>query len=107
MSDEKREAREAHWLEFTPIARPKGMRKLSDKACYRNALKVALDGDYAYAEGLAWASEAWGPIHHAWVVDADGHAIDPTWREPGIRYYGVAFEWADLDHDKLGGPQLR
>lgn len=97
------------WREFTPIRRPKGMRKRADKAWYRNALRIVLDDryceDYVYAEGLAWCAIS-GAVHHAWVVDADGHAIDPTWPEPSIRYWGTTCAVAELDTAKLGGPQI-
>lgn len=94
--------------DFTPAARPKGMRKLGDKACYRNALRVALKyhPEYRYAEGLAWLPGLGIAVHHAWVVDDAGNAIDPTWRVPADRYHGVAFDMAELTDSKLGGPQL-
>lgn len=98
--------REPKWRDFTPIPRPKGMRKRADKACYLNALRVVLKYHpaYTYAEGLAWGAELGIPIHHAWVVDGRGNAIDPTWREPGSRYHGVTFDLAELTN--LGGPAI-
>ena len=79
------------WRDFNPVPRPKGMRKRADKACFLNALRVVLRDDttYSYAEGLAWTKL--GAVHHAWVVDSDGNAIDPTWKEPASGYYGVVF----------------
>jgi hypothetical protein len=38
------------------------------------------------------------------VVDADGNAIEVTWTEPGVRYYGETFIVAELTN--LGGPVL-
>lgn len=103
------------WRDFTPVPRPKTVRKMADKACYRNALRVVLRhhpqtrgthaGDlpiYMYAEGLAWS--AFGPVHHAWVVNEEGDAIDPTWSEVGSRYYGITFAVGDLP--ELGGPAI-
>lgn len=83
------------WQEFPPTRRPTGMRKRADKACYRNAqLMATVDSRYdafVYAEGLALAVLAGEPItwvHHAWFVDPDGNAVDPTWKAPGRRYVG-------------------
>lgn len=48
------------------------------KNCYGNAALVALYNDeYTYVEG--WATGII-PVHHAWVEDADGNAIDVTLR---------------------------
>jgi hypothetical protein len=66
---------------------------------------VVLDNPaYTYAEGLAW--HEFGPTHHAWVVDSEGSAIDPTWPKPGTRYYGVTFTVPELGERNLGGPAL-
>ena len=76
--------------EYLPVGRPKGFRKMRDKACFWNALHVAsARPGLRYAEGFALSRFGWE--HHAWVVDHQGHAIDVTWTEPGRRYIGVAF----------------
>src|SRR5215216_5814498 len=83
------------WRNFPPAPRPKGMRKRADKACYRNVCMVVIDkryrNDFTYAEGIA-VSDLGFPVHHAWVVDRDGNAVDPTWPEPGRRYWGTTFD---------------
>lgn len=80
--------------EFTPVPRRgTGLRKMRDKACYLNAWGVAdRHIGYHYAEGFAMTGDEW--IHHAFVVDNDGHAVDVTWSEPGCRYVGVMVELA-------------
>lgn len=76
--------------EFPPISRPKGIRKRRDKACFWNALHVAMQRpEYGYTEGFALTADAPAWLHHAWVVDEDGQAIDVTWKTPGLRYVGV------------------
>jgi hypothetical protein len=93
--------------EFHPLPRrPPGVRKHADKACFLNALKVVCDHhDWRYAEGFALVDGGmW--IHHAWVVDQDAHAIEVTWRTPGLRYVGVTFgvrEACNLALDSKGG----
>lgn len=76
--------------EYTPVGRPKGFRKMRDKACFWNALRTASARQgLRYAEGFALTHL--GSEHHAWVVDDQGHAIDVTWVEPGERYIGIVF----------------
>jgi purine-nucleoside phosphorylase len=29
------------------------------------------------------------PIAHAWLLNSEGEAIDPTWEVPGVAYLGV------------------
>jgi hypothetical protein len=29
------------------------------------------------------------PFAHAWLIDREGRAIDPTWVPPGVAYLGV------------------
>jgi len=74
-----------------------GLRKRADKACFTNCVTHprVIDSTYRYAEGLALSSigpnDIW--IHHAWLVDAENHAIDVTWPEPAQAYFGIAFAW--------------
>lgn len=46
------------------------------KACFQNARNVAFSSDFRYFEGMACHII---PVEHAWLVDADGVVIDPTW----------------------------
>ena len=50
-------------------------------------------GRYRYAEGFAVASDALNvPIHHAWLIDAKGRAVDCTWKNEGsYAYLGFTF----------------
>jgi hypothetical protein len=78
---------EGQW--FTPIKRPPWMRKMPDKACFENATAMAtMHKEYRYAEGYSFSLI---PTLHAWLVDPDGNAVDPTWREPGAAYLGIIF----------------
>lgn len=47
-------------------------------------------GTLVYVEGFAAWESFDPPVHHAWVADADGRVIDPTWgyRSGGV-YFGV------------------
>ena len=36
-------------------------------------------------------------IHHAWLTDLDGKAVEVTWRAPGRAYYGIEFDIDDVD----------
>jgi hypothetical protein len=97
----------SEWRDFSPAPRPKGMRKRADKACYLNAFRIVMDRRYpefVYAEGLAWCG--FGPIHHAWVVDPDGNAVDPTWQQPGDRYWGRVLSIRAGELVCPGGPSL-
>ena len=77
--------------EFAPAGRPKGFRKMSDKACFRNALHLIVTRQgLRYAEGFALSGFGW--VHHAWVVDSQDNAIDVTWSQQAERYVGVAFD---------------
>ncbi len=100
---------------FVPIKRPKGIRKRADKLCFLNATEIVLDfGKNAhpdlierppmYVEGLArWIS---GDVyHHAWITFDGVHAIDVTWKQPGIEYIGVMFDIeAVSNHILKNGP---
>ena len=40
-------------------------------------------------------------------MGAQGNATDPTWREPGVRYYGTTFTDSDLwAKQALEGPSI-
>lgn len=62
--------------------------------CYANAARYVLEHDKLhYCEGYALSLRLPIPVPHAWVVDDDGHAIDPTWDYPEGEafYFGVPF----------------
>jgi hypothetical protein len=79
--------------EFIPTARPKGWRKMKDKHCFGNATDVALDDRGKYVEGFAVsATLGFLAVHHAWITLDGIHAIETTWREPGVFYFGIEFD---------------
>lgn len=60
-------------------------------ACYENSVLALLElgnEHLFYCEGWACSPKLPLPIQHAWLVDDQGHAYDPTW-ETGGTYYGV------------------
>lgn len=73
---------------FEPVPRPNGITKMADKQCFKNCFQLATAsrGKYRYAEGYG-ASII--PVSHAWLVDGEGNAVDPTWRNPGSAYFGI------------------
>ena len=75
---------------YTAAARPKGLRKMPNKLCFRNAHYLALDDrTLTYTEGYALSFQGI-PVEHAWCVRADGTVVDPTWYHPELAaYYGV------------------
>lgn len=66
------------------------------KQCYRNAYeRVIGDDNLTYVEG--YALHSFFPVSHAWVEDADGRIIDPTWtnlneKQTHAFYLGVKFD---------------
>lgn len=76
---------------YTPAPRPRGLRKMANRLCYRNALYTAWDHpEWQYVEGYAVSLQGI-PCEHAWVVTPEGVVVDPTWHDPDLAaYYGVA-----------------
>lgn len=80
-----------HWWPKPEVARPPGLRKLPNKACFWNSAKVArryARRGYRYAEGMAM-SDIGFPCHHGWVLDADNRVIETTWERAGHMYCGI------------------
>ena len=46
------------------------------KECFHNCWKADVGGKYDYYEG--WCFSGVLPVAHAWLVDSNGHVIDPT-----------------------------
>lgn len=61
------------------------------KECFMNAYRLVdrSNGALWYCEGFAWSII---PVLHAWAVDKDGNVFEPTWRDIGISYFGIAFK---------------
>lgn len=78
--------------------RGKGYRRGKIKECFPNAWDLAFShSGLSYYEGYAYRGIV--PVHHAWVVNAEGQVIDPTWRydpernpESEWHYFGVPFD---------------
>ena len=68
-----------------------------ERECFSNSLKIAAlqygTEDLTYVEGYAASGNVGIPVHHAWLVDKDGHVIDPTWQgeRRGAVYVGIPF----------------
>ena len=68
------------------------------KSCYYNCQQLIFTHEeLIYVEGYAIAQDVSLPLSHAWLMDRDGHAIDPTWETPGAAYFGVplATAWVE------------
>lgn len=87
----------AHGRAWEPGPRPTGVKLRRERRCYHNAAMLTLlgqPGRWTYCEGYGLRALVPFPVLHAWVVGADGLAVDVTWRlAPGERaaYFGVPF----------------
>jgi hypothetical protein len=85
-----------HGRFFEPQSLPARYRRRRGEECFANAFKLARKAGLRYAEGVAIATSNTSPvpfpIHHAWCVDVDNRAVDPTWPTPGFAYFGVVFD---------------
>lgn len=76
--------------------------RMRAKACFENALKYAEANGLRYAEGFGLSGGLMRrgivlPVEHAWCVDSDGLAVDPTWDDPAASYYlGIDFKPAEV-----------
>ncbi|MGB3541045.1 MAG: hypothetical protein WBA42_23080 [Mesorhizobium sp.] len=68
------------------------------RQCFANATKVLISRigasgeEIHYAEGYAIDREISVPIQHAWLVDKEGLAIDPTGTDSSAHFYfGITF----------------
>lgn len=66
----------------------------TSRHCYWNCQELAFaDSSLTYLEGYALHPDVGFPIAHAWLLDTDGLAIDPTWDTPGS-YLGIPLRTA-------------
>lgn len=81
---------------FVDAVRPKKMGQI--KQCFKNASHMALgDDSLTYHEGFMKRPDLPIFIHHAWVVDRQGTAIDPTLRDvKDVTYTGVPIDTDSL-----------
>lgn len=85
-----------HGRNWKPAPLPKDVRSGIKQGCFHNCATLALRWQrFIYCEGYACGVI---PVLHAWLLDAQGNVIDPTWTggrnmaEPGIDYFGVAIK---------------
>jgi len=79
------------WYEQVKLT--EGICRGPEQQCLSNAMQLMIDGDsLVYCEGFALYQNGSVPVLHAWVTDGQGHAIDNTWRSPGVAYAGVPFK---------------
>ena len=82
----------ARGLPCTPATLPVGVVQGDPTLNYQNALELALaTPGLRYVEGFATGESV--VLEHAWCVDEDMWAVDPTWAEPENRsYFGVYYD---------------
>jgi len=89
------------WL-YRPVKLPKGIRAGRENECFNNAFLLALEDDsLTYCEGFVLSSNGQIPIHHAWVINGAGRAIDNTLVVTAPAYFGVPFKTDFLDYYHL------
>lgn len=84
-----------HGRFFRPRQRKIDWLRLGPKrACFNNATAYAVArNDVFYAEGYAIEPGLPFPVQHAWLVDAAGEVVDPTWDDTHEHvYFGIAFK---------------
>ena len=88
--------------EMKPLVRPRHIKRGRPNFCYVNCQQLVLYSDtLKYVEGYAVAADdriSGCPIPHAWVVDTDGHAYEPTWKDVGWYYIGIVFPTPLVDN---------
>ncbi len=80
--------------------RPAYIKLGAPKHCYSNTVFGLVSqgknnpDELFYCEGFAIeAGGLWLPIQHAWLADAEGRVVDPTWEDAErYVYFGVAFK---------------
>ena len=85
-------------LEVEAIELPSNIKQGIPKSCYWNCQQIIKQQpDLIYCEGYALINEAPIPLRHAWLLNSERKALDPTWVPTGIKYIGVPFvtEWVE------------
>lgn len=73
-----------------PKLLPKTIKMGQLRVCYANCQRLVLKNrSLTYVEGYAMAQDVSLPLQHAWLLDTDGCAIDPTWETLGSCYLGI------------------
>lgn len=105
-----------------PRDRPAYLPAGEKRQCYANCVKAILlpcprHQELFYAEGFATTKPGqFIPMQHAWLVDQQGHVVDPTWEDAHEHlYFGVVFRTsfvldmlraADMEPGLLSAPVL-
>src|SRR4028119_1559046 len=87
-----------------PKPLPKNIELGQPRLCYANSQRLAFKNrSITYVEGYAMAQGVSFPLHHAWLLDSDGYAIDPTWEPYGCCYLGVslATPWGKRSEERV------
>jgi hypothetical protein len=88
-----------HATFFTPCGLPRTLRPMTLQMCFENAYRVARRTTaYHYVEG--WAVRHI-PVQHAWVVDREGNAYDPTWASGSDLTVGTTYFGVELSLDEV------
>jgi hypothetical protein len=94
-----------HGTLFTPCGLPAALRPMRMQQCFENAYRVARRTKaFHYVEGVALGLI---PMDHAWVIDQDGNAYDPTWASTATglasAYIGVELNLDEVQLSRRGG----
>lgn len=77
-------------IEMEVIPLPKDVESGLPQMCYHNCQQlITKHKDLIYVEGYAVREGFCFPISHAWLMNKQREAIDPTWGTSGIYYLGV------------------
>ncbi|MGO7301377.1 hypothetical protein ACC718_32745 [Rhizobium ruizarguesonis] len=86
-----------HGRRHVPMSRKPNWLKIGAAGlCFNNATAYALErDDIYYVEGYAIDADLPAPVQHAWLVNAVGEVVAPTWDDSRDHvYFGIAFERA-------------
>lgn len=90
---------------FNPASRDREYPLGEPNACFLNAQTQVLNSDtLTYVEGFATTIV---PHHHAWIADASGNLVEPTWQPDtsknpiDIAYFGVPLTKNSVKHSVL------
>lgn len=76
------------------------------RECFKNAAVLAIaNPEYLYCEGLAASAHLPFSFPHAWLMDAEGRALEVTWDAPGQLYLGLVMTTKFL-HEQLAATRV-
>jgi hypothetical protein len=83
---------------------PPSVKPMRLQQCFENAFRIARRTEaFHYVEGIALDMI---PVPHAWLIDANGTVIDPTWTHAdayGRSYCGVELDLERVKHARQNG----